>query len=151
MKQKIKSQDIVRAYEMLGMAKFTTLPDEDKIRVWKIARALKPAATKIADARNDAIKQFMPEDMQQRLAIATKFENDLKSGLKTDITIDEYNQIIDDCEKSNELVCKALNETLPTDMEVDFDTISDDAFALLVAENGWTILTAMNIEFICNK
>lgn len=151
MKQTIKTQEIIRAYEMLGRARFTTLADGDKIQVWKIARALKPAAMKIVDARNDAIRQFVPEDMQKRLAIATKFENDLKAGLKTDITIDEYNNIIDDADSSNELVCKALEETLPSEMEVEFDSISDDAFALLTAENGWTIQTAMTLEFICNK
>lgn len=151
MKKKMKTEQVLNAYGLLGQAKIANLSDDDKIKVWKIARAMKPTVSKFEDARQDAVKKFIPEEMEERLQKAQKYEKDKKAGRKTEISEEVYHQTLDDIKKGEELVGKALEDILKKEAELNFELITDDSFALLIAENGWSISKAMTLEFICKN
>ena len=56
----LKTNDILNAFNVISNAKYTKLDDADKVKVWKIARALKPVADKFNDDRDDAAKTHLP-------------------------------------------------------------------------------------------
>lgn len=54
-KVSVKTEKVLVVYNMLNVAKLGTLEDEDKFRVIKILRVLKPVATSFDDFREDEI------------------------------------------------------------------------------------------------
>ena len=73
-KQTIKTEKVLNAYRVLSTAKYGKMDDGDKIKVWKIARTLKPVADKFEDDSKDAAEKFKPsEDLSGRLQKAQEF------------------------------------------------------------------------------
>ena len=74
-KVKLTTEKVLDAFNVVSTAKYGKLDDQDKVRVWKIARALKPVADKFADDRDDAAKKLMPtEDFEERRAKAQQYQ-----------------------------------------------------------------------------
>ena len=75
MKTKTTTEKALMAYRVLSTAKYSKLEDADKIKVWKIARALKPTATQFEEDSKDAAEKLKPsEDFDSRLQKAQEFE-----------------------------------------------------------------------------
>jgi hypothetical protein len=62
MTKKIKTSEILAAYNTLNSAKYGSMDDADKIKVWKITRVLKPIATKFDEDSKDAAEKMKPKD-----------------------------------------------------------------------------------------
>ena len=76
---KIKVEKLVAAYNILTTAKYGKLSDEDKIKVWKIARALKPFADKFNEDTKDAYEKFKPtEDFDERSQKAQQYAIEIR-------------------------------------------------------------------------
>lgn len=157
-KQTIKTEKVLNAYRVLSTAKYSKMADEDKIKVWKIARTLKPVADKFEDDSKDAAEKFKPsEDFSERLQKAQDYERILKEenakGNKADMTklpmgAAEYGEFVKEFQKYNKLVGEAVKEFADKEVELEFEKLSEDAFGKLMASNEWTMEQAMEIGML---
>lgn len=146
MKKTIKTSDILNAYNVLKLAKYGSMEDADKIKVWKIARALKPIATKFDDDSKDAAEKLKPEidgGFDEVLGKAQEYERMVRDS-KADMTklpmgAAEYDAFITKFKEYNKLVGKAVEEFANAENEIEFEPLSEDAFGKLIASNDWTV------------
>lgn len=155
-KKSVKTSDVLKVYNIIGQAKFGKMADDEKIKAWKIARKLKPIATKFEDDTKDAAEKFKEgfKDFDQRLQKAQEYER-LKQN--NDPTIDvmttaEYDAFIKDFKKYQELCGKAIKEFADKEVKITFEQLSEESFSKLAASNDWTLdQTAIAGEFICEE
>lgn len=151
-KQTIKTEKVLSAYRVLSTAKYTKMDDADKIKVWKIARALKPVATKFEDDSKDAAEKFKPEGFDENLRKAQEFERVTKDAdadaSKLEMGASEYNAFIKELQKYNKLVGDAVKEYAEKEVDVEFDALSEDAFGKLMASNEWTMEQTLEIGML---
>ena len=83
---KIETSKVVSAYNVLSTAKYGKLDDADKIKVWKIARALKPVATKFEEDNKDAAEKLKPEGFDEKLQNAQEYERVVKTQTRMLLT-----------------------------------------------------------------
>ena len=152
MEKCLKTSEIVNAYKVLSGAKYQKLDDADKIKVWKIARALKPVATKFEDDSKDASEKFKPEGFDENLRKAQEYERVTKDAdadaSKLEMGAAEYNAFIKELQKYNKLVGDAVKEYAEKEVEVEFDALSEDAFGKLMASNEWTMEQTLEIGML---
>ena len=153
MNKKVKTSEILKVYNIIGQAKYGKMSDEDKVKVWKIARKLKPVATKFEDDSKDAAEKMKPaEDFDQKLQRAQEYERLRQKGEPTiDImTKPEYDEFLKTFKEYQKLIDKAVQEFADKEVKVDFDPINDEAFGKLMASNDWTMEQVATLgEFIC--
>ena len=147
MTKTVKTEKVLGAYNVLNTAKYTKMDDADKIKVWKIARKTKPVATKFEEDTKDAAEKFKADfkDFDARLQKAQEFERAKQQGKDTaEIMRDaEYNDFIKDFKEYQNLVNDAIKEFADVEVEVDFETITEDAFGKLLASNEWNMQQTM--------
>ena len=153
MKKTVKTSEILSVYQIIGNAKYGKMSDDDKVKVWKIARKLKPVATKFEDDTKDAADKMKPyEDFDQKLQKAQEYErlkNDKKPTIDVMSTAD-YDKFIADFKQYKNIVDKAIKEFADKEVEIEFDAISEEAFGKLITSNEWTFgqVTLLG-EFVC--
>lgn len=153
MKKTVKTNEILAVYQIIGSAKYGKMTDEDKIKAWKIARKLKPVATKFDEDSKDAADKLKPsEDFEDKLRKAQEYER-LKKEQKPTIdvmTTADFEAFIAELNKYNDLVKKAVDEFGQKEVEVEFEPLGEDAFCKLITSNEWTFgqVTLLG-EFVC--
>lgn len=153
MKKTVKTSEILSVYQIIGNAKYGKMSDDDKVKVWKITRKLKPVATKFEDDTKDAADKMKPyEDFDQKLQKAQEYErlkNDKKPTIDVMSTAD-YDKFIADFKQYKNIVDKAIKEFADKEVEIEFDAISEEAFGKLITSNDWTFgqVTLLG-EFVC--
>ena len=152
---KVKTEKVLGAYNVLNTAKYTKMDDADKIKVWKIARALKPIATKFDDDSKDAAEKLKPEGFDDNLQKAQECERLVKNGnanyrdtAKLPMGAAEYGEFIKELQKYNRLVSEAVKEFAEKEVELTFDALSEDAFGKLMASNEWTMEQTVEIGML---
>lgn len=149
MKKTIKTEKALAAFRVLNTSKYTKMTDDDKIKVWKIARTLKPVAEKFEDDSKDAAEKFKPtEDFAERLQKAQEYERKRNAGEDmTDAPMGaaEYGEFVKEFQKYNKTVAEAVKEFAEKEVELEFDVLSEDAFGKLMASNEWTMEQTMEI------
>lgn len=156
MKKIIKTSEILAAYNVLNSAKYGSMEDADKIKVWKITRVLKPIATKFDEDSKDAAEKMKPKDkdFDETLQKAQEYERKIRDT-KTDakklpMGAAEYEAFIEKFKEYNKLVGKAVEEFANKEVKVSFEPLNDDAFGKLMASNEWTMGQAVALsEIIC--
>ena len=152
MKQTIKTEKVLSAYRVLSTAKYTKMDDSDKIKVWKIARALKPVATKFDEDSKDASEKMKPDGFDENLQNAQEFERVTKDAnadaSKLKMGAAEYNVFIRELQKYNKLVGDAVKEFADKEVEVEFDKLTEEAFGKLMASNEWTMEQTLEIGML---
>lgn len=142
-KMTLKTDKVLKAYNIISQAKYTKMDDADKIKVWKIARALKPVATKYDEDTKDAAEKLKPEGFDENLRKAQEYERVAKdkgadaSGLEMGAA--EYGKFIGELQKYNRLVNDAVREFADKEVELTFDALSEEAFGKLMSSNDWTV------------
>lgn len=153
MKKTAKTSEILSVYNVLSSAKYTKLDDADKIKVWKLARKMKPIATKFDEDSKDAAEKLKPsEAFDERLSKAREYERLQTEGKPTvDImTTADYKRFLDEIGQYNRLVGDAVKEFADKEVEMEFDALSEESFGLLMASNEWTIAQVTTLgDFIC--
>ena len=145
----LKTDKVLKAYNIISQAKYTKLDDADKIKVWKIARALKPVATKYDEDTKDAAEKLKPEGFDESLRKAQEYERIAKdkdanaSGLEMGAA--EYGKFIGELQKYNRLVNDAVREFADKEVELTFDALSEEAFTKLMNSNDWTMAQALAV------
>ena len=144
-KKILKTENVLAAYRVLGGAKYAKLSDEDKIKVFKICIALKPIATKYDEDSKDAAEKLKPEGIEAMLEKAREYEQKMKAGKadKLALTEEEYQTWMREVwlPYSN-LVNKAVGDIAQTEVEIEFEPLSEEAFGKLMASNDWKIQQA---------
>lgn len=147
----VKTKQALEAYNILNGAKYSKLEDADKIKLWKIVRALKPIATKFQDDVKDASENFKSEfeNYNENLTKAQDYERGKAEG-KEDLpmTEEEYKAFIEVFKKYNKLVSDAVNEFAEADVNLEVEPMSEDAFGKLLASNDWSIDKTTSIDFM---
>ena len=154
MKKTSKTSEILAAYNVLNTAKYGSMEDADKIKVWKITRALKPIATKFDEDSKDAAEKMKPKDkdFDEKLQKAQKYERmirDNKANMeKLPMGSAEYEAFIEKFKEYNKLVGKAVEDFANKEVKVSFEPLNDDAFGRLMASNEWTMGQAVALSEI---
>jgi hypothetical protein len=146
MKKSIKTSEVLAAFNVLNTAKYASLEDADKIKVWKIARTLKPVATKFEEDSKDAAEKMKPEiegGFDEMLGKAQEYERmrrDQNADMsKLPIGAAQYEAFIEEFKKYNNLVGDAVKEFSEKEVEIEFEPLSEDAFGKLMSSNDWTM------------
>lgn len=146
---RVKTDKVLGAFNVLNTAKYAKMDDADKIKVWKIARALKPIATKFDEDSKDAAEKLKPEGFDDDLRKAQEYERVTKDkdadASKLEMGAAEYGEFIKNLKEMNKLVADALKEFANKEVDIDFEPISEDAFTKLMASNDWTMEQAVMI------
>ena len=152
MKKTIKTSEILAAYNVLNAAKYGSMEDADKIKVWKITRALKPIATKFDEDSKDAAEKMKPKyegGFDETLQKAQEYERMIRDtkvdAKKLPMGAAEYNAFIEKFKEYNKLVGKAVEDFANKEVTINIEPISEDAFGKLMASNEWTVEQAMEI------
>ena len=153
MKKTVKTSEILAVYNIISSAKYGKLSDEDKVKVWKITRKLKPIATKFDEDSKDAAEKLKPtEDFSDRLEKAQEYER-LRSEKQPTIdvmTTADYDKFVEELKKYNKLVGDAVKEFADKEVELEFNAVSEEAFGKLMASNEWTMGQVSVLgDFIC--
>ena len=159
MTKKIKTSEILAAYNVLNSAKYGSMEDADKIKVWKITRALKPIATKFDEDSKDAAEKMKPKDkdFDEKYQKAQEYErmiHDPKADAKKlPMGAAEYDEFIKNVwQPYNKLVNDTIKEFAEKEVKVSFESLNDDAFGKLMASNEWTMGQAVALsEIICDN
>ena len=157
MKKSIKTSAILAAYNVLNTAKYGSLDDKDKIKVWKIARALKPVATKFEEDTKDAAEKMKPEmeggfdEMLQKAQEFERMRTDPKADMKkAPMGAAEYDKFVKEFTKYNKLVTDAVKEFGEKVVKVEFEPLNEDSFGKLMDSNDWTMEQVVSLaEIIC--
>lgn len=142
MTKTIKTKELLAVYNIINTAKYAKMDDADKIKLWKIARQIKPAATKFDEDAKDAAEKMKPyDDFTAKLSKAQEYERVKKEGgdVESIMSEDDYKGFIDDLVKYNEVVSDAVEEFAEADCTVDFEPLSEEAFGKLMASNEWDV------------
>ena len=149
MKKTLKTVEVLNAYEILSKAKYQKLNEEDKIKIWKVQRNLKPVAKKFEEDKADATENLIPSDFIGRLSKAQEYEA-LKAQGKDELPLTsiEYINILKEIKDYNALIAKALKDTGEKEVDVNFEPISEKAFGELMSSNDWSLKEVELIDFI---
>ena len=156
MKKTIKTEKVLNAYRVLSTAKYSKMADEDKIKVWKIARTLKPVADKFDDDSKDAAEKFKPsEDFGERLSNAQEYER-MRRDENADMTkakmgVAEYEKFVEEFQSYNKTVSDAIKEFADKEVELEFDVLTEEAFGKLMASNEWDISQVVLLDGIVTE
>lgn len=151
-KKTIKTEKVLSAFRVLNTAKYSKMEDEDKIKVWKIARALKPVADKFDEDSKDAAEKFKPnEDFADNLQKAQEYEcmrNANEDMAKAPMGAAEYGEFIKEFQQYNKTVADAVKEFADKEVELEFDVLTEESFGKLMASNEWDMSQVMAISEI---
>ena len=147
-KIRIKNEEVLHAFNIINAANYKQLDDADKIKLYKIARAMKPSARQFEDDSRDAAEKLKPEGIDAKLEKAREYELKTKKGEtdKLPMTVDEYQAFLqEEWLPFNSLVQKAVREFADKVVDLEFEPLSEEAFGKLMASNDWTVEKAMTI------
>ena len=153
--KKIKTEDVLKAYQVISTAKYSKLDDADKIKVWKIARSMKPIAEKFREDSEDAQEKMKPnDDFDEQLMKAQEYEREIRKpdcdASKLSMGAAQYQEFVDEFKAYQKLVNDTIKDFAEKEVEVSFDPISEDAFGKLMASNDWTLEQVATLgEIIC--
>ena len=156
MTRKVKTEMLLAVFNVLNTAKYAKLDDADKIKVWKIARQMKPIATKFEEETKDAAEKMKPgEEFDEQLQKAQQYEVEIRkpdcNAEKLPMGAAEYQAFITEFKKYQKLVNDAVKEFADKEVEIDFEPVSEDVFGKLMASNDWTVDQATTLgDFICD-
>lgn len=148
MKTKVTTEKILSVYNILKGASYQKMSDDDKIKLWKIARTMKPIATKFEDDSKDAAEKLKPEGLEVTLEKAKEYEQKKQKG-DTDLPMTEVEYLgflNGDWAKFNNLLTKAIKEFADAEVELEFEPLNEDSFSKLIASNDWKMEQVMIVS-----
>ena len=152
MTKKVKTENVVKVFNLIKDAKYSKMSDLDKLAIYKIFKATKQLAEAFIGDVNDAKEKLVPyEEFMQDLQKAQAFEIARNKNEVCDtMTEDEYNEFIQKFIQYNKLVDEAVKEHAEKEIELDFAPLTSEAFDKLRLSNDWTFTQADEVEsFVC--
>lgn len=133
----MKIENIVEAYNLLGVAKVANLEDEDKIKILKARRAMRPIVNEYEAFEKDCQEKMKYEGFDADIEPYRVAYNKIHQGKGNEITEDEakaYGRVMEYDMK----VRKALYEERNKDIEISIEKLSEGADIKLMSANDWT-------------
>jgi len=138
----LTTEKVLKAYNVLNTAKYTKLDDADKVRLWKIARVLKPVAYKYDEDSKDAAEKLKPEGFDEKAMQWNETRDKSSAGIKDGLPMSQ-GEFIDflyhTINPYNENVNSALEELKLKEVELEFNALTEDSFAKLMSSNEWNM------------
>lgn len=139
----IATEKVYGAYMVLSQAKYGKLTDDEKIKVWKIARALKPVATKFEEDSKDASEKLQPydgfaDDIQKANEYQAKIKNANLDPKTLPMGPAEYDEFMKKFNAYQKTVGEALKEFAQKEVKVAFEQVNEETFQKLMNSNDWT-------------
>ena len=131
----MKKQELKVIYEILSGAKLNKMEDNDKFKVIKIMRELKPINSEITEAIKDAQDKLKDENHDELLEKA-------KTNQLSEEELIKANAYFKKFEKD---IYAAIKDILETEIELK-EKISVEAFEKLIASNDYTVEVIMILE-----
>ena len=137
-----KTESLYGAYVVLSQAKYGKLSDDEKIKVWKIARAMKSMAAKFEEDSKDASEKLQPyegfaDDIQKANEYREKIRQKNLDATTLPMGPAEYKQFMDRFSKYQKTVSDALKEYAEKEVTIKFEPITEETFGKLMASNEW--------------
>ena len=144
---------IIALFRLLNAAKYTKMEDGDKIKAWKVLRALKPIAEKFDDDIKTSREKLKPEGYDELLKRAQQIEADerkvfgeINSQQREQEFIKMLSGKYENYAKLQEVqrnfikLCNdALREFAQSDVELEFEPLNENAFEKLMSSNDWSL------------
>lgn len=146
----INTEKALLAYNLLNTASYSKMSDGDKIKIFKITRALKPIAVSYEEASKDAAEKMKFENFNDRIQKAQEYERNKKEGKKGPISEKEYKNTVKDLMEYDKLVKNTIKQLGSKEETIDVDLLSEDGFGSLMASNDWTMGQVMSVsDIVC--
>lgn len=136
----IRTEKILAAYNILAAAKYSKLEDADKLKLFKIARVLKPIAEQFDSDQKSLAEKFKPEGFDGKINAWNETREKTMLGIKDGLPmtseefVDFNYKVIGPYNKS---VKNASKEFAEKEVELEFEPISENAFLKLMNSNDW--------------
>lgn len=136
---KLTTDTIVAAATALSQpsTKFTKMANADKFAVIKAMRVFRPVAEAFDKFKADAREKLKPENFEVMQEQAKRYD-ELTEAERVDFTVayNDYERAVNDC----------VTDELRKEVEVDYQTISEEAFGALLESNDFNIVTSMALQ-----
>lgn len=150
MEKTLKTKEIISTYKVLENARYQKLSDDEKVKVWKVLRVLKPFYVQYSEDYETAMSSFMSEETRELMPKAIDYERKLKAGDNANLpmTSSEYAEYAKEFIKGQKLVTKALTELLDKEVTLTLDSLSEDCLGNLLASNDWKLADIEKLEWL---
>lgn len=145
MSKKVKTKEVLVAWQVLGQAKYDKLDSDQKVHVFHIGQQLKPIATAFSDYSTDAAEKMQPSaDFQERWDKAKVYET-MTANPKADMEQlpmgpAEYKEfMVKEYFPFDRLWKKAIKDEGDKEVELKFDPISEEVLFALADANKWNV------------
>ena len=145
MSKKVKTKEVLVAWQVLGQAKYDKLDSDQKVRVFHIGQMLKPIATAFSDYSADAAEKMQPSaDFQERWDKAKVYET-MTANPKADMEQlpmgpAEYKEfMVKEYFPFDRLWKKAIKDEGDKEVELKFDPIGEEVLFALADANKWNV------------
>ena len=145
MSKKVKTKEVLAAWQVLSQAKYDKLDSDQKVRVFHIGQQLKPIASAFSDYSADAIEKMQPSaDFQDRWDKAKVYEtmtaNPNADMEQLPIGPAEYKEfMVKEYFPFDRLWKKAIKDEGDKEVELKFDPISEEILFALADTNKWNV------------
>lgn len=151
-----KTESLYGAYVVLSQAKYSKLSDDEKIKVWKIARAMKPMAAKFEEDSKDASEKLQPyegfaDDIQKANEYREKIRQKNLDATTLPMGPAEYDEFMKKFNAYQKTVSNALKEYAEKEVKMKFEPLSEETFGKLLASNDWQMNQVIAIGEIIVK
>ena len=145
MSKKVKTKEVLVAWQVLGQAKYDKLDSDQKVHLFHIGQQLKPIATAFSDYSADAAEKMQPSaDFQERWDKAKVYET-MTANPKADMEQlpmgpAEYKEfMVKEYFPFDRLWKKAIKDEGDKEVELKFDPISEEVLFALADANKWNV------------
>jgi hypothetical protein len=145
MNKKVKTKEVLAAWQVLSQAKFDKLDDNEKVHVFHIGQELKPIATAFSDYSADAMEKMKPSgDFQERWDKAKIYEtmtqNPNANMDELPMGPAEYKDfMLKDYFKFDRLWRKAIKEEGDKEVTLKFAPLDESTLFQLADANKWNV------------
>lgn len=138
----MKTKQVIEAYATLKSAKLTQMSSEDKFKVIKIMRVLRPIATEWDEFAQTIDEKCKGENHDEIIKDAQQWQTE---GEKTSIPLTRRIEINKYLDKYNKERQRMIEEEQNKEVTVTFDKLNEKAFEKFIESNDFDIEKAMII------
>lgn len=145
----MKTKEIAVAYTLLKGAKLSKMEDEDKFKVIKAMRVMRPIAEKFDKDEKEAADKLKDEKHGEMSEKANQHNEALLSKqvdkLLPASELVTLNMYFNDYQKKLNECLKPLQEE---EVPAEFDKLTEEAFKKLLASNDFTVEQMLDLEIL---
>ena len=130
----MKVKNIVEAYKLLGNAKVSNLEDEDKSKILKARKVMRPIADEFEAFLKDAQEMFKPEGWEETQKKLAQWQQE---GEKTTLSEEERIAINKALIGYQSAIDKAVKTELDKEVEIEIEKLSEGSDIKLMTANDW--------------